>query len=112
MRKLRRMWRGKFRVWCITHGHRFRLIGLMLVLALLFLLMGYFDWRELYNRAETHRQRAEYLQQEQDVMKQLPKTVYVIEAATPEELMKKMSRIAGELDYERYKMMHRMKEQK
>ena len=101
MRRLRSVWRGKFRVWCITHGHRFRLYGLVLFLALLFLLMGYFDWREMHNRAEMYRQHAEQLQHDQEVMSQLPKTVFVIEAATPAELSLKLANIAGRLDAER-----------
>lgn len=107
MRKLRRMWSGKFRVWCVTHGHRFRLFWLMLVLLCLFLLTGYFDWRDMEDRVRTHKQRADYLQREQDVMKQLPKTVFIIEAATPDELMSKMARIAGELDAQRYEMRNK-----
>jgi hypothetical protein len=73
----------------------------VLFLALLFLLMGYFDWREMHNRAEMYRQHAEQLQHDQEVMSQLPKTVFVIEAATPAELSLKLANIAGRLDAER-----------
>lgn len=104
MRKLRRIWSGKFRVWCITHGHRFRLVWLMLVLLCLFLLAGYLDWRDMEERVRTHKKRADHLQQEQDVMKGLPKTVFVIEAATPDELALKLARIAGDLDAQRMEM--------
>lgn len=104
MRRLRKLWGGKFRIWQLTHGHRFRLFGLMLVLLCLFLLAGYLDWRDMEERVRTYKQRADHLQREQDVMKQLPKTVFIIEAATPDELMSKMARIAGELDAQRYEM--------
>lgn len=101
---LRRMFGGKFRVWQLTHGHRFRLIGLVFVLLCLFLLVGYFDWRDMEQKVELHRQRAEQLQRGQDAMKQLPKTVFIIEAATPDELALKLARIAGQLDAQRMEL--------
>lgn len=101
MRRLRKLWDGKFHIWCLTHGHRFRLVGLVLVLLGLFLLAGYFDWQDLHGKAERYRKRVEMLQREKEVANQLPKTVFIIEAATPDELMVKMARIAGDLDVQR-----------
>lgn len=104
MRRLRRMWGGKFRIWQLTHGHRFRLFGLVFVLICLFLLVSYLDWRDMEERVRSHKQRADMLQRDHEVMRQLPKTVFIIEAATTDELMDKMARIAGELDAQRYEM--------
>lgn len=105
MRKLRRMWGGKFSVWCETHKHRFRLFGLILVLVALFLLASYLDKRDLEQKLDGMQKRVAQLEQEQQIMKQMPSTVFVLEAKTPDELSSKLARIAGQLDAERVKLL-------
>ncbi len=103
-RAIRGFYQGRLRVWCMSHGQQFRLAIALVALVLAFGLAGKWDYEDALAAEKAARENvAEELRQER-IARSLPRTTYIIEAATPREAQSKLAQIAGDADAERYRI--------
>lgn len=101
-RSLHRLTGGRLRVWAISHGREaVRALQLVAIVGA-FLTVSHFDYQDAIAAEKAAREDvAEQLRQEK-IARTLPRTTFVIEAATPAEAQEKLAAIAGDADVMRY----------
>lgn len=104
MRAIRGAFRGRLRVYLLTHGKEVRNAIALCSIVLAFI-AGLFvrHHEELHNERQAHEQAKRKLAAEQ-AARTSPPIMYLIEAETIEEAQIKLARVAGQLDMERAKM--------
>lgn len=103
-RAIRGMNKGRWRIWAVHHGREARNAAALVAIVSLYIAASSFDYRDQIAQAEAARADvAEQLRQER-IARSLPRTTYIIEAATPAEAQTKLAQIAGDADAERYRI--------
>lgn len=103
-RRLRALNGGRLRVWWLHHRRDAIGAAQLTAIVAIFLIVGHFDYQDQINAEKAaHRDVAEALRQER-IARTLPRTTYIIEAATPAEAQSKLAQIAGDADAERYRI--------
>lgn len=101
---MRKLGKGSIRVWMLTHGEQAKLALMGITMVALYSLVSHWDYQDaLLAEQMAHDQAKRALAQEQKA-RTLPATVFVIEAATPQQAQEKLAKIAGDLDLERFRM--------
>ena len=93
---------GRARIWWLHHGREaVRALQLITVIAL-FLFASTMDYRDQLEQANQAREVAARRLNQERISHGLPRTTFVIEAATPDDARKRIAEIAGDLDTWRY----------
>lgn len=103
-RRLRALNGGRFRVFWLHHGQEAKNAAYLIAIVALFMTVSHYDYRDAIAAERAARADvAEQLRQER-IARTLPRTTYIIEAATPAEAQTKLAIIAGDADAERYRI--------
>lgn len=106
---MRKLGKGRARVWWMTHGQRVKYAAMGITMVLLYGIASEMDYQDaLLAEQMAHAEARRQLAQEQ-AARALPTTVYVLEAATPAAAQQKLARLAGEMDVERHKLREAFK---
>jgi hypothetical protein len=106
-RAIRSLNKGRLRVWWIYHRQDAIRTLQLAAIVLLFLVASSMDYRDqVAAERAAHEAVREQLRDER-AARGHSRTVYLIEAATPEAARMKLAEIAGEIDLERAKLRSR-----
>lgn len=102
--RLKRLNGGRARVWWVHHGREAIRAAQLTAIVALYLAVSAFDYQDQLAQAEADRAAvAESLRQER-IARGLPRTTFVIEAATAAEAQIRLAQIAGDADAQRYRL--------
>ena len=103
-RRLHALNHGRLRIWLIHHGQEAKNATYLVAIVAAFLAVSHFDYQDQVEAEKAARRDvAEQLRQEK-AARALPRTTFVIEAATPAEAQLRLAQIAGDADAERYRL--------
>lgn len=103
-RALRAFNKGRLRIWLIHHGQEAKNAAYLVAIVSAFLTVSHFDYQDAIAAEKSARETvAEELRQER-LARTLPRTTFVIEAATPAEAQRKLAIVAGDADADRYRI--------
>lgn len=105
-RTIRSLNQGRYRIWWLTRSRRRDLVVALQLLFLVaaFLAVSTWDYQDQLEQERYAKEDVSRILAEERKARELPRTVYVIEAATPQQVAEKLAGIAGELDNERAKL--------
>lgn len=94
---------GRFYVWWVSRSRRRDLVVALQVAFVVaaFLAVSTWDYHDQLAHERFAKEDVQRILEEERRARELPRTVYVIEAATPQQVAEKLAGIAGELDAER-----------
>lgn len=105
-RNIRALNRGRLYIWWVSRSRRRDLVVALQLLFVVaaFLAVSTWDYHDQLAYERFAKEDVQRILEEERRARELPKTVYVIEAKTPEKAQERLAQIAGELDLERAKM--------
>lgn len=103
-RALRGFNKGRLRIWLIHHGQEAKNAAYLVAIVAAYLSVSHFDYQDAIAAEKSARETvAEELRQER-LARTLPRTTFVIEAATASDAQSKLAQIAGDADVMRYQL--------
>lgn len=103
-RAIRSLNKGRARIWWLMHGQEAKNAAYLVAIVSIFLTVSHFDYADAVATEKAARADVEEQLRQERLARALPRTIYIIEAATPAEAQVKFAQIAGNADAERYRI--------
>ena len=103
-RAIRSINKGRARIWWLMHGQEAKNAAYLVAIVSIYLAVSSSDYRDQVAQAEADRDNVAEQLREERAARGLPRTTFVIEAATPSEAQSKLAQVAGDADAMRYQL--------
>lgn len=103
-RAIRAFNKGRLRIWLIHHGQEAKNAAYLVAIIAIFLTVSHYDYQDAIAAEKSARAGVEESLRQEKVARTLPRTTFVIEAATPAEAQRKLAIVAGDADADRYRL--------
>jgi len=104
MRGIKAMARGKLRVWWLTNRHQAILALQVVFVVWAYLIASTMDYHDQVAAERSAKEQVARALQDERNARNLPPTVWLIEAKTPEKAQERLAQIAGQLDLDRARL--------